>query len=40
LLTTLRATPHSRMQPHIAGRQMSQVRKVRLWEVVEEASDG
>jgi hypothetical protein len=40
LLTTLRATPHSRMQPHIAGRQMAKVRTVRPWELSEEASDG
>jgi hypothetical protein len=39
LLTTLRATPHSRMQPHIAGQQMAKVRTVRPWETVEEASD-
>jgi hypothetical protein len=36
LLTALRATLHSRMQPHIAGRQMAKVRTVRPW----EASDG
>jgi hypothetical protein len=41
LLTTLRATPHSRMQPHIAGRQVAKVRTVRPWEVAEEtSSDG
>jgi hypothetical protein len=40
LMTTLRATPHSRMVPRSAGRQMAKVRTVRPWELSEEVSDG
>jgi hypothetical protein len=38
LLTTLRARPHSRIVPKIAGRQITKVRTVRPWEVTD--SDG